>query len=126
MVGTEFTVAGSASPAETDAFLALGVELAKKAGAMIREGFNQPRGEYDRKSATDPVTETDRAVEAFVFTELRKVYPGHHFIGEESASEEAWTDAPTWIVDPIGTKLAEFNTVRETQRELPCNHGTAR
>lgn len=76
-------------------------QLARKAGAMIWTAFHSQLGEYDRKSATDPVTETDHAVEAMLFGAIRAKYPTHSFIGEESASSGKWTDAPTWIVDPI-------------------------
>lgn len=84
-------------------------ELAREAGAMIRTAFHSQVGKYDRKSATDPVTETDHAVEAMVFGAIRAKYPAHSFIGEESASGVEWTDAPTWIVDPIdGTANCTF------------------
>lgn len=76
-------------------------ELARKAGAMIRTAFHSQVGKYERKSATDPVTETDHAVEAMFFRAIREKYPSHSLIGEESASGVEWTDAPTWILDPI-------------------------
>lgn len=68
---------------------------------MIRTAFQAPRASYDCKSATDPVTETDRAVEAMIFGAIREKFAHHALIGEESAAESEWTDAPTWIVDPI-------------------------
>lgn len=76
-------------------------DLARDAGSMIRTAFHAQRGEYDRKSATDPVTETDRAVEKKLFGAIRDKFPDHAFIGEESAATAEWTSAPTWIVDPI-------------------------
>lgn len=89
----------SPTQAETDAYLDEAVRLARGAGAMIAEAFAKAPAGYDRKSLTDPVTETDRAVEAYLFGQLRAAFPSHLFIGEESASEAALTDAPTWIVD---------------------------
>lgn len=90
------------SEAGTAQLLEFTKELAREAGAMIREAFQKPRhNDYDRKSLTDPVTETDRAVELLIFTRIRARYGGHCLIGEESASHVEWTDAPTWIVDPI-------------------------
>lgn len=85
---------------DANGLLELAKRLAKEAGDMIRVAFNEPKREYDRKSLTDPVTETDREVENFIFNELRRTCPGHKFIGEESSSEGGieWTDAPTWIV----------------------------
>jgi myo-inositol-1(or 4)-monophosphatase len=84
---------------QTAEYLECALRLAKSAGAIISEAFAQPAAGYDRKSATDPVTETDLAVEAHIFSELRSVYPSHSTIGEESGSNAEHTDAPTWIVD---------------------------
>lgn len=50
------------------------------------------------------VTATDQAVEAFVRSEISRLYPTHHFIGEESDAEgviSEFSNHPTWIVDPI-------------------------
>jgi 3'-phosphoadenosine 5'-phosphosulfate (PAPS) 3'-phosphatase len=90
---------------ETAAYLALAKRVALDAGAMITEALKSSQIGYDRKSATDPVTETDRAVESYIFSEVRKAYPDHSFIGEESAPDEKLTDAPTWICDPIDVRL---------------------
>lgn len=51
------------------------------------------------------VTETDQAVEKFILHEIHTKYPIHLLIGEESfagGERVDLTDAPTWIVDPIG------------------------
>lgn len=89
------------NPVDEAACLATAVALAKAAGAQIMTAFSARKTDYDRKTLTDPVTETDHAVEAFLFRELRAAYPNHAFIGEESAASAALTDTPTWIVDPI-------------------------
>jgi myo-inositol-1(or 4)-monophosphatase len=48
------------------------------------------------------VTETDKAVEAMVFTELMGKYPHFEFLGEETYKPGMrLTDSPTFIVDPI-------------------------
>lgn len=86
----------------TEALLAFTKEMAYKAGEMICEAFAKPRvNDYERKSATDPVTETDKAVEAYLCNRIKERFPGHRFIAEESASNNEWTDEPTWIIDPI-------------------------
>lgn len=51
------------------------------------------------------VTETDQAVEKLIKDKISSKYPEHKFIGEESfagGERVDLTDAPTWIVDPIG------------------------
>jgi inositol-phosphate phosphatase/L-galactose 1-phosphate phosphatase len=53
----------------------------------------------------DLVTETDKACEDLIFNHLRKHYPDHKFIGEETSAALGatadLTDDPTWIVDPL-------------------------
>lgn len=76
---------------------------------MIREAFHRPRGAYERKSETDPVTETDRAVEQYVFGRIRSEYTDHECVGEETAFATEISDRPTWIVDPIdGTANCKY------------------
>lgn len=87
--------------AETEGLLQFATDLAQCAGRMIREAYACPQGAYDRKSATDPVTETDREVERYISSEISKRYPSHKFIGEESAADVALSDEPTWIIGTL-------------------------
>ncbi|CAI5438499.1 unnamed protein product [Caenorhabditis angaria] len=79
--------------------------LVQKAGTLVRNAFEQTESKVDTKlSDTDLVTETDQAVEKLLIDGLSKEFPDHRFIGEESVAGGAkieWTDAPTWIIDPI-------------------------
>lgn len=53
-------------------------------------------------AAADIVTETDRAVEAFIHARLAEHYPDCAFVGEESyAPGVSITDKPTFVIDPI-------------------------
>ena len=60
-----------------------------------------------KTTATDLVTETDRAVEKLIVNGLKSNFPTHKFIGEEGTAElggdtvNEFTDDPTWIIDPI-------------------------
>lgn len=82
----------------------VGIELALEAGRMMTNASGKNTNIDAKASFADLVTETDKAVEVFLFGELKKRYPGHKTIGEESASTGTtvdFTDAPTWIIDPI-------------------------
>ncbi|VDM71045.1 unnamed protein product [Strongylus vulgaris] len=72
---------------------------------LVRDAFDQPASVVKTKAtATDLVTETDQAVEKMLIEGLKKAFPDHKFIGEESTAGGAkieWTSAPTWIIDPI-------------------------
>lgn len=80
------------------------IKLARDAGHLMcqsREANDGPKVE-SKSSWRDLVTEVDRNVERMIFDSLKKHYPGHRFIGEESATNcQLADDSPTWIVDPI-------------------------
>lgn len=88
-----------------DEFFRVALSLVHKAGRLVRDAFSQPSSHVETKSsATDLVTETDKAVEQLLITGLSAAFPDHKFIGEESAAaglQYELTDAPTWIIDPI-------------------------
>lgn len=57
-----------------------------------------------KASDTDLVTVTDQLVERMLIDGISAHFPGHKFIGEESTAggkKIDYTDAPTWIIDPI-------------------------
>ena len=80
------------------------VEFARKGGAMIRDAFSEPKVITEKGCTTDLVTETDEAVEKMIIGGLRKCYPDHNFIGEESTAAGAKCQLdgrPTWMIDPV-------------------------
>lgn len=88
----------------------LAVGLARKAGEMVREGRQGGLDEVDSKStATDLVTEFDKASERLIVGELAKQRPGDGIIGEEGSSAESSTGI-SWLIDPIdGTTNFFYN-----------------
>ncbi|WOL10430.1 inositol monophosphatase 3 [Canna indica] len=94
-------------------FLGVAVEAARIAGEdlsshfnlcqVIRKAFYHTK-RVELKGQVDLVTETDKACEELVFNHLKKHYPDHKFIGEETCATSGTaelTDEPTWIIDPI-------------------------
>ena len=82
------------------------VEIALKAGKLINETCGAVKSIEAKQSFADLVTETDQNVEKLVFAELKKRYPNHKFVGEETVAASnygkvALTDEPTWIIDPV-------------------------
>lgn len=82
------------------------VELAREAGKLIKDTCGKVSAIEAKQSYADLVTETDKTVERLVFEGLKKKYPSHRFIGEESVAADNYgkvelTDEPTWIVDPV-------------------------
>lgn len=83
--------------------------IAREAGKMINDTCGVVKSVESKQSYADLVTETDQNVEKFVFESLKKLYPNHKFIGEESVAADNYgkvtlTDDPTWIIDPVDGK----------------------
>ena len=75
------------------------VDLAREAGALLRNGLDRPR-ELSFKSRADLVTNIDLASEALLVTALRQRFPDHAITAEEGGG----VDTPagyTWLVDPV-------------------------
>ncbi|XP_054162467.1 inositol monophosphatase 1-like [Oppia nitens] len=79
----------------------IAVSLAIKVGQMMTNASGESRNISQKDSFADLVTETDKAVEKFLFDELKRHFPDFKFIGEESSSRVGLTSEPTWIIDPI-------------------------
>ncbi|MFD2207650.1 3'(2'),5'-bisphosphate nucleotidase CysQ [Kiloniella antarctica] len=87
--------------------------IAERAGNIIMEIYNRPEGILvENKSDSSPVTEADKAAEAFILGALNTLTPDIPVISEEAASEGEIPDLGSdpdhslfWLVDPVdGTK----------------------
>ncbi|MBX9765127.1 inositol monophosphatase [Patescibacteria group bacterium] len=73
-------------------------QLAKEAGAIIRQNFSLGmRREW--KSDNTPLTATDIAINHLVLEAVEKEYPTHSFIGEEGSNLKESEYA--WVCDPV-------------------------
>ncbi len=79
---------------------ALVEEIAREAGDLLRERFGQPH-QVAFKGAVDPVTEADRASEAWIVHRLREAFPDHHILAEEEGGASWKSAGPLWIIDPL-------------------------
>ncbi|MBA3873264.1 MAG: inositol monophosphatase [Anaerolineae bacterium] len=80
-------------------------EIARAAGAVLMEKFEQPHQERTKKNDTDIVTEADLASEAVVLPRLTKAFPDHHIVSEEGGGAGIGKSAEEaeyfWYVDPL-------------------------
>jgi len=87
-----------------ETYLQLALSLAKEAGEVIRASWNRPKKIDTKSSIIDCVTQTDRDCEKIIIDGIKKHFPDHRFIAEESHKESGVydvTDEPTWLVDPV-------------------------
>ena len=92
----------SADPAK---LRTLAESLARTAGTAALAGrrelpISQPPAHDTKSSLTDPVTEFDRAAEAYIVNELRRLRPDDAIVGEEGAADSGTSDIE-WHIDPI-------------------------
>jgi len=77
--------------------------LARKAGEILRAGYGR-RHQVDYKGSINPVTEVDRQSEAFLLDEIRRSFPEHRILAEESGSQVG-DECCIWYVDPLDGTL---------------------
>ena len=86
---------------DLDALLALAVDVARRAGALLLEGADRVRTTVETKSTrTDMVTEMDRSSERLLAGALRAARPDDAILGEEGTTS-AGTSGVRWVVDPL-------------------------
>jgi len=82
------------------ALLNIAVRAARRAGEVIVRGLTRIEGlEVTSKSHNDFVTEVDRAAEREIIATVRRAYPDHAFLAEESGP--SGSGETVWIIDPL-------------------------
>ena len=81
------------------------IDIALKAGAMITSASARTASQASpatKKNSADLVTETDKAVEDYISSNLKHAYPNFKFMGEETYQPGMKLGPePTFVVDPI-------------------------
>jgi myo-inositol-1(or 4)-monophosphatase len=86
---------------DSEALLAVAVEAARMAGALLQERAQRGAEEVTSKSTpTDLVSEADIASERAIRELLAVRRPEDGFVGEESGSAES-SSGLSWVVDPL-------------------------
>ena len=83
--------------------LNIAIRAARKAGNIIAKGYEQAPSETEvaQKSTNDYVTEIDKAAEAAIIEVIRKSYPDHAIVAEESGILDGENKNVQWVIDPL-------------------------
>ena len=82
------------------ALLNIAVRAARNAGEIIVRSMNRLESlQITSKGRNDFVTEIDQAAEAAIIAHIRKLYPKHAFLAEESG--QTGEGDTVWIIDPL-------------------------
>ena len=76
------------------------IEIAKEAGAIAREGFGKKIKVETKGSLTNLVTEYDKKSEEAIINFVKKEFPSHSILAEESGAQNN-TSEYMWFIDPI-------------------------
>ena len=82
------------------------IQTAEKAGRLILKQEKEELQIEEKTNNNDLVTNVDKASEALIIKEIKKEYPSHAILAEESANLENQTKEYAkakyiWIIDPI-------------------------
>lgn len=86
--------------------LNIAIQAARAASKIIIRHMDQlDRIEITEKSQNDFVTEADQQSEQVIIETIRKAYPGHSILAEESGELNGHQDDFCWLIDPLdGTR----------------------
>ncbi len=97
-------MAASGSPnqqqTDIDSLLELAVRAATAAGAELLRRYGHVEGLDTKSSATDPVSDADRAAERMLVELITAERPDDAMIGEEG-TDRTGSSGYTWVVDPL-------------------------
>lgn len=75
-------------------------DLARRAGRVLQSRFGKTHTVRAKAHATDVVTEADLAAEHLIKSAIRRGYPSHGIVAEESGHHRAEAEY-VWYVDPL-------------------------
>ena len=86
---------------KSDGFLEIAVKAVKLAGQIVVEHLGKiSKKDIDIKQASDFVTFVDRESEKIIIDTIKKHFPDHLFLAEESL-KECGKETFRWIIDPL-------------------------
>ena len=86
-------------PEELLVWLDAAVATARRAGALVADGYATAHDETQKGHAHNLVTETDHASEELIVGDLLKLFPGHSIRAEEGRG--GGEGEIEWVVDPL-------------------------
>ena len=76
------------------------IEISKRAGALIREGFGKSFQIEYKTNESNLVTEIDKSSEKLITDFIKKEYPSHRILAEEGSGVKNDSEY-IWVVDPL-------------------------
>jgi myo-inositol-1(or 4)-monophosphatase len=101
--------------------LNIAVGAARRAGEVIVRSLDRVGAlVVSEKGRNDFVSEVDRAAEQAVIAAVRKAYPSHGFLAEESGAQAG--DDYTWVIDPLDGTTNFLHGFPQFAVSIACRH----
>jgi len=101
--------------------LNIAVKAARKAGDVIIRSLNRLESlKVTSKGRNDFVTEVDQAAERTIMDEIRRHYPSHAFLAEESGP--SGENDTVWIIDPLDGTTNFLHGFPTFSVSIACQH----
>jgi myo-inositol-1(or 4)-monophosphatase len=101
--------------------LNIAIGAARRAGDVITRSLDRVGTlTVSEKNRNDFVSEVDRAAEQAVIAAIRKAYPSHGFLAEESGV--AAGDDYTWVIDPLDGTTNFLHGFPQFAVSIACRH----
>jgi len=81
--------------------LNIAVKAARRAGSIINRAVLEGAIEVRAKNRNDFVTQVDQAAEQAIIDVIRRAYPEHGFLAEESGASAGARAEYRWVIDPL-------------------------
>jgi myo-inositol-1(or 4)-monophosphatase len=103
--------------------LNVALNAARKAAEIIEMAFDRlDTLRIEAKGQNDFVSDIDRKAEAEIVYHLKKAYPGHHFVGEESGASGNSQSDYSWIIDPLDGTTNFIHGIPHCAVSLACTY----
>lgn len=103
------------------ALLNIAVRAARNAGEIIVRSMNRLESlQITSKGRNDFVTEIDQAAEREIIGHIRKHYPNHAFLAEESG--QTGESETVWIIDPLDGTTNFLHGFPQFAVSIACRH----
>lgn len=77
------------------------IELAREAGAILRDRFHDPRTIETKSTSIDLVTDVDRASDALLVQRICQAFPSDSLLTEEAGNAQDGNSGYRWVIDPL-------------------------
>ncbi len=106
--------------------LQFAMDIARKAGDLIVHEREVAGLQHDYKGGKELVTQADLKADELICSAIRKTYPDHEILSEESSPEAGaiWEQTDhVWIVDPIDGTVNYAHGHNQSAISLACTRG---